>query len=67
MNIKKSIKIALVERDQNQEWLAGQVGVSRGAISLILSRNSITTRLLGKIAVALQYKVSELIALGESK
>ena len=67
MNIKKSIKIALVERDQNQEWLAVQVGVSRGAISLILSRNSITTRLLGKIALALQYKVSELIALGEVK
>ena len=67
MNIKKSIKIALVEREQNQEWLAGQVGVSRGAISLVLSRNSVTSQLLEKIAAALEYKVSELIALGESK
>ena len=67
MNITKSIKVALAQREQTQEWLANEVKMTAGALSALLTRNSIKSSLLDRMAKALNMKASELIALGETK
>ena len=67
MNIRKSIKKALFDKDQTQEWLASEINLTAGALSNLLTRNSVKSPLLDKIAQALDMKASELIALGEAK
>ena len=66
MNFNKSIKLALMDRKKTQEWLAGQMGITGGALSAILTRNSKPQgQTIDRAAKALGMKSSALIALGE--
>lgn len=65
MNIKKSVKIALAMAGENQQWLAGELKVSEGSLSGMLSTNNMSAGNINKIAVALNIKPSTLVALGE--
>lgn len=65
MNIKKSIRVALAQKDMTQEGLAKLVGMTASNMSLLLNRESIPTSRLSQIAVALDMKVIDLLKLGE--
>ena len=65
MNIKKSIRVALAQKDLNQGDLATLIGMSGAALSQMLNRKSITSEKLGQIATALDMKASDLVKLGE--
>ena len=65
MNIKKSVKLALVNADKRQNWLAEEIGISPAALSAMLAANRSNTTVVEKIAAALNMKPSELVALGE--
>ena len=66
MNFKKSIKFALINKDQTQEWLAKKMGITGGALSAIMNRNTKPQgNTIDRAAKALGMKSSELIALGE--
>ena len=66
MNIPKSIKIALIQCSLEQQELAKIIGVAPQFISGLAtgSRNA-SINMIQKIAKALDYSVSEFIALGE--
>ncbi len=65
MNIKKSVKIALINADKKQNWLAGEIGMTAPALSVMLSTNRPHSSAIERIAKAFEMKPSELIALGE--
>ena len=65
MNVKKSVKIALIHADKKQGWLAEKIGMTQPALSLMLSTNRPGTLAIEKLADAFDMKPSELIALGE--
>ena len=67
MDIKKSVRVALAFRGQTQALLAMQIGMNADALSQALIRNSMNSKQISKIALALDFKASELIALGETK
>ena len=68
MNIGKSIKLALINKDIKSKDLAASMGVSGAYVSMLANnQKSPTTRLLSHIASSLGYSVSEFIALGEEK
>lgn len=68
MNIGKSVKIALAQREMQGKDLAIEMGVSQGYISgLATGRLSPNVRVLTKLAVTLGYSVSDFVALGESE
>ena len=68
MNIGKSIKLALLNKDVKSKDLAAKMGVSGAYVSLLANnKKSPTTRVLSHIASSLGYSVSEFIALGEEK
>lgn len=66
MNLAKSLKIALIERDMKAKDLAAQMGVSQTYVSyLATGRKTTTVEKMTQIAELLDYKVSEFVALGE--
>ncbi len=65
MNIKKSIRVALAQKEMTQEGLAKLVGMTASNMSLLLNRESIPTSRLSQIASALGLKVVDLLKLGE--
>jgi len=65
MNIKKSIRVALAQKEMTQEGLAKLVGMTASNMSLLLNRESIPTSRLSQIATALDMKVVDLLKLGE--
>jgi len=65
MNLRESIKIACAKRHAYQIEVANKCGVSAPHMSTIMRVNRCSTDTLEKIAKALDYKVSEFIALGE--
>ena len=67
MNLSKAIRVALAMKEMNQKQLAERLGMYESAMSQLINRQSITTEKLTQIADALDMKVSELVALGESK
>ena len=67
MNLKKSARIGLAYKGKTQQWLAEQIGMNPDALSQAFSRNTLNSRIIEKIAKALDLKPSELIALGEEK
>ena len=67
MNLSKAIRVALAMKEMNQKQLAERLGMYESAMSQLINRPSITTEKLTQIADALDMKVSELVALGESK
>lgn len=65
MNIGKAIKIALINNDKNQTWLAIELDISRQAVSQLCSKESAQIELIGKVADKFKMPVADLIALGE--
>lgn len=65
MNIKKSIRVALAQKDMTQGDLAEKIGMTASNLSLLMNRESIPTARLAQIAEALDMKVSDLLKLGE--
>lgn len=65
MNIKKSIRVALAQKDMTQGDLAAKVGMTASNMSLLLNRESIPTSRLSDMAHALDMTVVDLLKLGE--
>ena len=68
MDIGRSLKIALVLRNKTQTELAGEIGCAQSHISYWAGRGTkLNLSTVERIASALDYSVSEFIALGEEK
>lgn len=65
MNLRKSIKTALAQRDMSQKALAEKLGMRETSISQLAAQTSCTGATLQKLAEAFEMKVSEFVALGE--
>lgn len=65
MNLRRSIKIALAQRDKNASWLAGELGMSKQQMSQIMNGAGVRSDTIDKLSKALNLASSELIALGE--
>lgn len=66
MNLGKSLRLAMVQRDMSQQQVADDVRVSRTYISNICrGRAKVSQDLLERLAASVGYSVSEFIALGE--
>ena len=66
MNFKKSLKLALMDREKTQDWLAGRLGVTKATVSSYVSKTGRPRgETIEKVCKALDMKVSECIALGE--
>lgn len=65
MNLTRSIKVALAQRDHNATWLANELKMSRQQIGRIINTGKANAGTIDKIATALELSSSELIALGE--
>jgi len=67
MNLRKSIKIALAQKEQNATWLAGELKVSKQHISKIMSGANVSSKTIENVSKAFGLSASELIALGEEQ
>lgn len=66
MNIRKSIKIALIKKDKPAKWLAEQLGVTPQYLSKLQKHgHTPNTSTCEKLASIFDMSVSEFIALGE--
>jgi transcriptional regulator with XRE-family HTH domain len=65
MDIGKSIRIALAQRGKKAVWLAGELGITKQAVSQLMTKRSATGATIKKLADAFNLKASEFIALGE--
>tara|TARA_R110000764_G_scaffold235015_1_gene329288 strand:- start:26 stop:223 length:198 start_codon:yes stop_codon:yes gene_type:complete len=65
MDFSKAVRIALAHKGVNQSWLANQMMITKGGMSLALSRGTMSIMQVSLIAKKLDLKTSELIALGE--
>lgn len=66
MNIKKSIKVAMAMKGiPTQEALANKSGVDKMTISGAVNNKKTSLSTIKKIADALEYSMSDFIALGE--
>lgn len=66
MDIAKSIRIALAERNERQPWLASQLKVSRAYVNRMANGNTIPGgKTIETLADIFGMSVSEFIALGE--
>jgi DNA-binding Xre family transcriptional regulator len=67
MNVKTSILVACAKRNKKQFEAAEDAGISQQQLSMIIKRNSCQLGTLERIAEALDYTVSDFIALGEEE
>ena len=65
MNIGKSIRKALIDKEMKQSELAQKIGISPSGMSQLCFREHCTKSTLDALCEALEMKSSELIALGE--
>ena len=66
MDLQLSLRLALAHKNVRAIWLAEKVGVSKSHMSGIMNNKKVPPiTLVEKLAKALGYKTSELIALGE--
>ncbi len=65
MNFRKSLKLALAQRDMTQRALALKLGMRETSMSQLAAQKSCTGATLQKLADAFGMKVSEFVALGE--
>lgn len=66
MHIGKSIRVALAMREKNQKWLSEKLGVSTAYVSALCTNNTTAgTGAIKRISEALDFSVSEFVALGE--
>lgn len=66
MNMRKSINLALAQKDKNSLWLAEEIGVSPQRLSAIKnSKSKPNMSTVETVAAAFGLSLSEFIALGE--
>ena len=65
VNLKKSVKVAMANKEVNQEWLAVQLNIKPPAVTMMMQRNECGFTRLNDLADVFGMKVSEFIALGE--
>lgn len=65
MNLKKSIQVALAQKQMRQGDLAKAIGMRASSLSSSAQRNSCSLQVLEKISAELGMTVSEFVALGE--
>lgn len=65
MNFRRSLKLALAQRDMTQKALAQKLKMRETSMSQLAAQTSCTGATLQKIAEAFDMKVSEFVALGE--
>lgn len=65
MNFRRSLKLALAQRDMTQKALAEKLKMRETSMSQLAAQTSCTGATLQKIAEAFDMKVSEFVALGE--
>ena len=65
MNISKSIKVALAQREMTVGDLAKKLDLSRQRVNSLIRADNARTDTIEKVAKALNMQASELIALGE--
>lgn len=65
MNIGKSIRVALAQKEKNNEWLANMMGCSASHIRALAVRKSATGTTIERLARCFDMTVSEFVALGE--
>lgn len=66
MNVRKSINLALAQKDKNSLWLAERIEVSPQRLSAIKnSKSKLNMSTIEVLAKAFDMTVSEFIALGE--
>lgn len=65
MNIGKSLKIALAQRELKQPWLATKLGLTRQQVSNIANTEHASGTTIDKVAKAFNMEASEFVALGE--
>jgi plasmid maintenance system antidote protein VapI len=65
MDVGKSIRVALAQRNMNKITLAGLIGCAAPGVSQMCNRPNVRTDTLKKLAKVFGMKVSEFIALGE--
>ena len=65
MNIGKSIRKALIDKDMTQTQLAEELGISRSSMSQLCSRDFCNKSTLDALCESSGMSASELIALGE--
>jgi len=64
MNIKKSVRKILAERDMTQTALAKEAGITESTLSLMIKNNEANTKTLRKICFALDITVWEFMKEG---
>lgn len=67
MNVGKSIKIALAQREKNTRWLSEAMDVSLPQISNLAKTKHANGSTIDKVAEAFGMTSSEFIALGEKE
>jgi DNA-binding Xre family transcriptional regulator len=65
MDVSKSLRVALAMRGMKQVELARKMGMSEGWVRHLAARKSANTNTVTRVAKALDFKVSEFMALGE--
>lgn len=65
MNLRKSIKQCLLDKEMSQKDLAVKLGMSETSMSQLAAQKSCTAATLQKLADAFDMKVSEFVAIGE--
>jgi len=65
VNIGKSIKKSLADVEEDQVWLAKQLGCKRGYASRLANSEHASLTQIEKLSNLFKMKVSEFIALGE--
>ena len=65
MHFGKAIQIGLIKKNKSREWLANKLGITKQAVSNMISQQSQKTKRLEEIADLLNMEFKELINLGE--
>ena len=65
MNIKRSTRKALADKEQHQSWLAKKLKATEPQVSVWINSENLNTRLIKRIADVFGMTVGEFIRLGE--
>jgi len=65
MNVGRSIKVALAQRDKNLTWLKERLGVSKARTCAMANSKNLHVENIEKLAAIFKLPPSEFIALGE--
>lgn len=65
MNIGKAIRIALINKDKTQVWLADELGTTKQMVNQLCNRESAQINLINDVADKLGMPTADLLALGE--